>query len=64
LSVSILRSKTGRITRKLERVQFRITLHVLKVYVLEEKSIDGLMQTRFYEAKNMPENRYCLTFLV
>jgi hypothetical protein len=32
-------------------VQFRITVRVLKVYVLEEKSVIDLTQTRFYEAK-------------
>ena len=37
---------------------------MLKFYVLEEKSIEELMQTRFYEAKNVPENRDCPTFLV
>jgi hypothetical protein len=31
--------------------QFRITLRLFKVYVLEEKSINGLMQTSFYKAK-------------
>jgi len=46
---SILSLKTGRISRKLVSVQFWITLRVLKVYVLEEKSIDGLMQTRYME---------------